>query len=100
MKVEQINSRELFGEFGPRAPKETPEGREFLTKVFLTTCLPAIAFSLVMDSSVLLACFIVEQATGAICGWLLYKQPPRLPVHVVPVDVNPTVPAQVMKEAA
>jgi hypothetical protein len=100
MKIEQINSRRLFGDFGPRAPELVPEGLKFLAKVTLTLLLPAIAFSWTMSSTVLLKCLIAQQVLGGVCGLLLYKQPDRRPLSVVPVDVNPTVPAQQMKKVA
>lgn len=100
MKVEQINSRKLFGDFGPRAPEKVPEGLKFLAKAFLNLCVPAIAFAWVMDSSVLLQCLIVVQQIGVLWGVLLYKRPARLPLSCVPVNVNPPVPAKDMKKAA
>ena len=100
MKIEEINSRRLFGRFGPRAPEPVPEELRFLAKVALTYCVPAIAFSWTMDSPVLLLSLIAEQVIGGICGLLLYKRPARLPLSCVPVHQNPTVPAQEVKKAA
>lgn len=100
MKIEEINSRRLFGRFGPRAPESVPEELKFFAKVALTICAPAIAFSWTMDSTVLLLCLIAQQVAGGVCGWVLYKLPARLPLSCVPVHVNPTVPARNMKKAA
>ena len=100
MKIEEINSRRLFGKFGPRAPEQVPEELRFFAKVALTLCAPAIAFSWTMDSQVLLLCLTAHHAIGVVCGWLLYKLPARLPLSCVPVHVNPTVPAKKLKEAA
>ena len=99
MKIEEINSRRLFGRFGPRAPESVPEELRFIAKAALTFCLPAVAFSWVMSSKFLLLCLIAEQLIGGVCGWILYKLPARLPLSCVPVHVNPTVPAKVKKAA-
>lgn len=100
MKIEEINSRRLFGKFGPRAPEPVPEELKFFAKIALTLCAPAIAFSWTMDSQVLLLCLTAHQVIGIVCGCILYKLPARLPLSCVPVHVNPTVPAQKMKKAA
>src|SRR5689334_15866404 len=100
MKIEKLSSRRLFGEFGPRAPELVPEGLKFLAKVALTLPVPALAFSWVMSSTILFKCLIAQQVVGAVCGDLLYKQPDRRPLSVVPVHVNPTVPAQPLKKVA
>lgn len=100
MKIEQISSRRLFGDFGPRAPELVPEGLKILATVTLTFLLPAIAFSWTMSSTVLLKCLIAQQVLGVVCGFVLYKQPDRHPLSVIPVNVNPTVPAQHMKQVA
>jgi hypothetical protein len=100
MKIEQMNSWRLFGEFGPRAPESVPEGLKFLAKVTLTTLIPAIAFSWTMSSTFLFMCLIAQQVLGVGCGFLLYKQPDDRPLSVVFVGVTPTVPAQQLKQAA
>jgi hypothetical protein len=99
MKIENINSRRLFGFVIPRA-ELVPEGIKFLAKVALTFLLPALAFSWVMSSTVLFEYLIAQQVLGVVCGLLLYKHPARRPVSCVPVHLNPNVPAKQMKKAA
>jgi hypothetical protein len=100
MSVEQINSRRLFGDFGPRAPERVPEGLKFLAKLALIFCFPAIAFSIILNSPLLLCGVIVEQVIGVVCGLILYSHPVGSPLSCVPAHQNPTVPAQKMKKAA
>ena len=99
MKIENINSRRLFGFVSPRA-ELVPEGLGFLAKAALTLVVPAVAFSWTMDSKVLLLCLIAEEVIAVGCGWLLYKLPARPPLSCVPVDVNPTIPARQNRLAA
>lgn len=112
MNSEKTTCRILVGDFGPRVPEEVPEEElemsarleledlEFLAKAALTNTFPAMTFAWVMSSPVLFACSIVVQMLGVVCGLLLYKPPPPLPLVCVPVHENPTVPAQEMRKAA
>jgi hypothetical protein len=100
MSVEQINSRRLFGDFGPRAPERVPEELMFLAQLALTFCIPAIAFSIILNSPLLLGCLVVKQVIGIVCGVILYNRPVAPPLSCMPVHQNPNVPAQEMKKAA
>lgn len=100
MKIEDINSRRLFGDFGPRAPELVPEGLRFVAGVALTLWIPTLALCLVIDAAELRAVMIGEHVLGMLCGLLIYNQSPNPVLSVVPVDKNPNVPVREMKRAA
>lgn len=104
MKIEQINSRRLFGDFGPRAPEMVPEGLKLLAGLALTCWIPTAMFCLVLNQSVLLYGMLCDEALGALFGILIYKTSSNRVLSCVPVHHIPDVPSDgdlgEMKKAA
>jgi len=104
MKIEQIKSRRLFGDFFPRAPELVPEGVKILVGLALTCWIPTIMLSLVTNQSVLIYGMVCDEALGALLGILIYKKASYGFLSCVPIHHIPPVPGdgaiREMKKAA
>jgi len=71
-KVENINSRRLFGEFYPQAPRTVPEGLGFTAVTLSAFVVPTLAYCYVTNQVQPLYAIACLLGLGALLGALLH----------------------------
>ncbi|HMH43749.1 MAG TPA: hypothetical protein VK557_09720 [Pyrinomonadaceae bacterium] len=84
MKVIDINSRRLFGQFYPQTNERVPEGVRFVAGALLTVVAPTLAYSYVTNQTEQLYIMACQLVIGTLAGISLYLQPFTGPDSCVP----------------